>query len=81
MESRYSFIIVVDLSVLLWAALIPFTARGIGHVITPYYECALRQMETGPKIASYYIANPALLYGRKFDLRYSYCSMSHDRAT
>ncbi len=46
-----------------------FLARGIGHVITTDLSCAIRQLETGPKVACAYITEPALYYRKKVDLR------------
>eukprot|EP01112_Ceratiomyxa_fruticulosa_P010846 TRINITY_DN2885_c0_g1_i4.p1 TRINITY_DN2885_c0_g1~~TRINITY_DN2885_c0_g1_i4.p1 ORF type:complete len:608 (+),score=121.83 TRINITY_DN2885_c0_g1_i4:726-2549(+) len=45
-------------------------SRGIGHTITNSTTCLLRNMETGPRIASKYLENPALYNGLKYDLRY-----------
>jgi len=48
----------------------PTLARGIGHTITNNLDCILRLLETGDKVASKYIEQPALFNYLKYDLRF-----------
>ena len=40
------------------------------YPITSYLPCALRHLESSPRLAAKYLIHPATLQGRKFDLRY-----------
>lgn len=44
-------------------------ARGIGHVISADQACIMRQLETGPRVASLYVRDPLLFNRRKIDFR------------
>ena len=44
--------------------------QSIDYPITSSVQCAVRQLEAAPRLASKYILNPVTLSGKKFDLRY-----------
>eukprot|EP00596_Hydrurales_sp_CCMP1899_P003589 CAMPEP_0119053678 /NCGR_PEP_ID=MMETSP1177-20130426/74576_1 /TAXON_ID=2985 /ORGANISM="Ochromonas sp, Strain CCMP1899" /LENGTH=801 /DNA_ID=CAMNT_0007033687 /DNA_START=197 /DNA_END=2600 /DNA_ORIENTATION=+ len=44
--------------------------QSMDYPITDNLSCALRHVESAPRLASKYISAPALFRGRKFDLRY-----------
>lgn len=44
--------------------------HSIDYPITSSLSCALRHLESCPRIASKYVTSPACYIGRKFDLRY-----------
>lgn len=45
-------------------------ARSMDMIISDNLPALIKSLETGPKIAQKYIANPVLRQGRKVDLRY-----------
>eukprot|EP00698_Gefionella_okellyi_P025009 TRINITY_DN9015_c0_g1_i3.p1 TRINITY_DN9015_c0_g1~~TRINITY_DN9015_c0_g1_i3.p1 ORF type:complete len:1211 (-),score=251.10 TRINITY_DN9015_c0_g1_i3:114-3746(-) len=45
-------------------------ARGLEITVTDNLKCVVRTMDTSPMIACKYISKPALIDGRKFDLRF-----------
>ena len=51
-------------------------ARGIGHVISTEQACILRQLETGPRVASLYVPNPLLYNRRKVDFRCGFLTIN-----
>lgn len=44
--------------------------QSIDYPITSSLSCALRHLESAPRLASKYVSQPALYQGRKFDLRF-----------
>jgi len=55
---------------LIWIIKTFYGKQSIDYPITTSTSCAIRHLESKPRLASYYIQRPVLVKERKFDLRY-----------
>ena len=50
--------------------------QSVDYPLTNHLPCALRHLDSAPRLAARYVAAPGLHHGRKFDLRYYVCVRS-----